>query len=190
MDIEGGGLSGHAPTEFTGNGDLGHGPVNPHPQGLPPTPGVPGASKGPPPNYPGSVGVPTANIEESHWSFDGDLVGKLNLSTSALAAKGVGIEIEKGIYNADSSVNIVLVGNGASASLDTNLITVTYQGSANNPLGLTEGVNVGVDIFRYLGGQINFIYEPPSTFQLSIGVGVGVGKGFWFYSVGKNIPGG
>ena len=125
--------------------------------------------------------------DSSNWSFGGLLAGKPTLAASGVAAWGGGINATKGLYNTKSSVSVVTPAVALAASVDTNLLTITYKGSKTEPSSMKMGVGYTGEFYEFLGGRISFEYIPGSTFNLVIDVGVGAGGGFYLNSIGKEF---
>jgi RHS repeat-associated protein len=128
-----------------------------------------------------------ASGAKSNWSVSGLLTGKPTLAASGLAAFGGGIAVTKGLYHTNSSINVVTPALGLAASVDTNVLTVSYTGSSAEPSSLKMGFGFSGDFHEILGGRISLEYVPGSKFNLSIDGGLGAGAGFYLYSIGKDF---
>lgn len=100
-----------------------------------------------------------------------------------MAAFGGGIQATKGLYNADSSVGIVTPALGLNASVDVNLITLSYKGDSAAQAPVEVKMGFDVDAHAILGGSISLGYTPPSTFEFSVDAGAGAGAGFKVFQV-------
>ena len=131
--------------------------------------------------------APVASENSAGWSYSGLLAGKPTLAASGIAAFGGGIAATKGIHGTKSSVSLVTPAMGLAASLDTNVVTVSYKGSSAESSSLKMGFGFTADFHEILGGRISLEYVPGSKFNLVVDGGVGAGAAFYFYSIGKEF---
>ena len=129
----------------------------------------------------------TKTEQKNGWSFKRILVLKPTLAVSGIAALGSGLNVEKGLYNQNSPANVVIVAYGLATSVDTNILSISYQGSNKVQSPVMVGFGFSGEYHFGLGGRFSFAYTPPSTFKLSVDGGVGIGEGFHFYSLGKEF---
>lgn len=134
-----------------------------------------------------SSAKPASNSSSGGFSAKGLLVGKPSVEASGVAAVGVGIQATKGLYGADSSVGIVTPALGMSASVDVNLIKLSYEGSASQQAPVEVKMGIDVDAHAILGGGISLGYTPPSTFEFSVDAGAGAGASFRLFEVNAVI---
>lgn len=124
---------------------------------------------------------------DSGFSAKGLLAGKPSVEASGMAAAGGGIQATKGLYNADSSVGVVTPALGLTASVDVNLITLSYKGDSAQQAPVEVKMGFDVDAHAILGGSISLGYTPPSTFEFSVDAGAGAGAGFKVFEVNAVI---
>ena len=143
----------------------------------------------PPPTAPQNLDTVTVTASsqsgsnDSGFSAKGLLVGKPSVEASGMAALGGGIQATKGLYNADSSVGIVTPALGLNASVDVNLITLSYKGDSAVEAPAQVKMGFDVDAHAILGGSVSLGYTPPSTFEFSVDAGAGAGAGFKAFQV-------
>ena len=121
--------------------------------------------------------------DNSGFSASGILVGKPSVEASGMAAAGVGLQVTKGLYNADSSVGIVTPAVGLAASLDVNILKLKYSGESAKTSPAEVKMGFDINAHAVLGGGVSLQYTPPSTFELSVDGGAGAGAGFRLFEV-------
>ena len=120
---------------------------------------------------------------DSGFSAQGLLVGTPSVEASGMAALGGGIQATKGLYSADSSVGIVTPALGLNASVDVNLLTLSYKGDSVSQAPVEVKMGFDVDAHAIFGGSVSVGYTPPSSFELSVDAGAGAGAGFKVFQV-------
>ncbi|MGI2030417.1 hypothetical protein, partial [Endozoicomonas acroporae] len=125
--------------------------------------------------------------KNENWSTKGLVAGSPDLSLSGMAAMGSGVSVKKGIYNSDSSIDLVTVAYGLNVSANTNVLTISYRGNdlAVSPVNSSSGFDAS--FHALVGGRASFSFTPPSSFDFTLDGGAGIGAGFHMYSIGKTF---